>query len=250
MEFLTELSNTGWLVIAFIAVLVFILVFFALRKGVRLGVGDKKIIVGDVEREVDNKLFSFKAEIEKREKSRQKDEELRKQLFRAAVEIDEKIKADNRRVIRKLTPAIQEIFKPFGGCEFAIINAVEIIRDELTERIDYNCIRERLSVTERQGYIADILHHIKIGYETFLLKIPRLPCSIDTYPAWRDIRPAVEVLINTWANETTAILKKRINEKIEIYTAERESFLLPENKDNAVDFPVKKNKHYIKKLGE
>ena len=249
MQFLAELSNTGWLVIAFIAVLVFILVFFALRKGVRLGVGNKKIIVGDVEKDVNSKLAAFKDEIEQREKSRQKDEELRKNLFRTAVEIDEKTKADNRRIIRKLTPAIQDIFKPYGHCEFTAISAVEIIKDELTERVDYNCIKERLSLSERSGYIADIMHHIKAGYETFLFKIPRVPCSQEAYPAWVDIRAAVESVVNTWANETTAILKKRINEKIEFYASERENFLLPENKENAVDFPVRKNKKYIKKLG-
>ena len=37
----------GWIVIAFIAVLVFILVLLALRKGVRLGVGDKKMLIAN-----------------------------------------------------------------------------------------------------------------------------------------------------------------------------------------------------------
>ena len=172
---LAQIPAIGWAVIAFVALLVFIILLLALRKGVRLGVGDKKLIVGDVNKEVDNKLTAFKGEIEQREKNRVKDEELRKQLFRTSVEIDEKTKADNRRVIRKLTPDIQAIFAKYGHCEFTTIHAVEIIKDELTERIDYNCIRERLSISERQGYIADILHHIKTGYETFLLKIPRVP---------------------------------------------------------------------------
>lgn len=59
---LENIPLVGWLVIAFIAVLIFILVFFALRKGVRLGVGDKKIIVGDVEKDVNSKLAAFKGE--------------------------------------------------------------------------------------------------------------------------------------------------------------------------------------------
>ena len=247
-----DLSNipiAGWLVIAFIAVLIFVLLLFALRKGVRLGVGDKKIIVGDVEKGVDSKLSAFKGEIEQREKDRQKDEELRKNLFRASSEIDEKTKADNRRIIRKLTPAIQDIFRPYAHCEFTAISAVEIIKDELTERVDYNCIKERLSISERSGYIADIMHHIRAGYETFLLKIPAVPCSQEAYPAWNDIRAGVESVVTTWADETAAVLKKRIGEKIELYTNERDNFLLAENKENAIEFPVRKNKHYIKKLG-
>ena len=246
---LENIPAIGWIVIAFIASLVFIILLLALRKGVRLGLGDKKLIVGAVGKDVDNKLVAFKSEIEQREKNRVKDEELRKQLFRASVEIDEKTKADNRRIIRKLTPDIQAIFAKYGHCEFTTIHAVEIIKDELAERIDYNCIRERLSISERQGYIADILHHIKTGYETFLLKIPRVPCAQEAYPAWHEIKPAVEALVNTWANETVAVLKKRIAEKIDAYSAERDNFILNENKDIAVDFPVRKNKRYIKKLG-
>lgn len=246
---LAQIPAIGWAVIAFVASLVFVILLLALRKGVRLGIGDKKLIVGDVNKEVDNKLTAFKGEIEQREKNRVKDEELRKQLFRTSVEIDEKTKADNRRVIRKLTPDIQAIFAKYGHCEFTTIHAVEIIKDELTERIDYNCIRERLSISERQGYIADILHHIKTGYETFLLKIPRVPCAQEAYPVWREIKPAVESLVNTWANETVTVLKKRITEKIDAYSAERDNFILNENKDNAVDFPIRKNKRYIKRLG-
>lgn len=246
---LAHIPVIGWIVIAFVAVLIFVILLLALRKGVRLGIGDKRLIVGAVGKDVDEKLIAFKGEIEQREKSRQKDEELRKQLFRASVEIDEKAKADNRRIIRKLTLDIQAIFGKYGHCEFTSTNAVEIIKDELTERIDYNCIRERLSTSERQGYIADILHHIKSGYEMFLLKIPHVPCSQEAYPAWSDIRAAVKSVVNTWANETTAILKKRITEKIDVYNAERDNFILAENKDNAVNYPIRKNKQYIKQLG-
>lgn len=249
MDFVAHIPLIGWIVIAFVAVLIFVILLLALRKGVRLGIGDKKLIVGAVGKDIDEKLIAFKGEIEQREKSRLKDEELRKKLFRMSGEIDEKTKADNRRVIRKLTPAIQDIFKQYGQCEFTTVHAVEIIRDELTERIDYNCIRERLSLSERQGYIADILHHIKIGYETFLLKLPQLPCAQEKYPTWKSIQSAIEVIINTWADETAAVLKKRISEKIELYTNERDNFILPENKDNAVDYPVRKNKQYIKQLG-
>lgn len=246
---LAHIPTIGWIVIAFVASLVFIILLLALRKGVRLGVGDKRLIVGDVNKEVDTKLTAFKGEIEQREKNRIKDEELRKQLFRTSVEIDEKTKADNRRIIRKLTPDIQAIFAAYGRCEFTAVSAVEIIRDELVERIDYNCIRERLSISERQGYITDILHHIKTCYETFLLKIPRVPCAQEAYPAWHEIKSAVEALVNTWANETVAVLKKRMTEKIEAYSSERDNFILNENKDIAVDFPIRKNKRYIKRLG-
>lgn len=56
-------------------------------------------------------------------------------------------------------------------------------------------------------------------------------------------------MVNTWANETVVVLKKRMTEKIEAYSSERDNFILNENKDIAVDFPVRKNKRYIKRLG-
>ena len=73
----------------------------------------------------------------------------------ADLPIDEKTKADQRRAVRKLYDTTRDIFDPYIKCEMPAIYAAEIIKDELMERIDYNCMREKLTSHERAGYIQD-----------------------------------------------------------------------------------------------
>ena len=105
MENLDKIPVIGWGVIALIAILIFIVLIVVVRKGATLGWGDKKIALG----KVDKKLDSFKAEIDEQNKKRMEDEELRKALFRRSGEIDEKLKADERRVIRRLYEPIKKL---------------------------------------------------------------------------------------------------------------------------------------------
>lgn len=245
MEHLSNIPIVGWIVIAFIAILTFILL---MKKGIRFGIGDKKIIVGAVGKEVDGKLESFKNEIEKKESDRLKDEELRKKLFRQIGEIDEKTKADECRIVRKINSAIKDIFTQFVKCEMPMLSVVELIKDILQERVDYNNMRERLTAMERKGYITDILYFIETDYKTFLHKLPAVPCGTEQYPAWGEIAPQVEKIVNEWADKMIEIMKIRINEKIEMYMSEKDNFILPEYRELCIDFPVRKNKKYIKNL--
>ena len=66
----TSVLVIGIAAIVFIAVLIFLLLNRLIKKGIRLGVGDKRIIVGDIEKNVDDKLELFKTDIEKKEKNR------------------------------------------------------------------------------------------------------------------------------------------------------------------------------------
>lgn len=249
MEHLGNIPLVGWIVIAFIAVLIFILLHKVLKKGIQLGDGNKKIIVGDIEKNVDDKLELFKTDIEKKEKDRLHDEEFRKKLFRLSGEIDEKTKADERRVIRRINGVIKDVFLPFVKCEMPMLSAVELIKDVLQERVDYNCMRERLTATERKGYIADILYFIEQDYKTFLHKLPAVPCGVEQYPAWKEIAPKIEHIVNDWADEMIRIIARRIKEKIAMYKAEQSAFLLPEYKEICISYPIKKNNGYLKALG-
>lgn len=244
MENLDKIPVIGWIVIGFIAVLIFIVLIALIRKGAVLGWGDKKIALG----KVDKKLDSFKAEIDEQNKKRMEDEERRKALFRRSGEIDEKLKADERRVIRKLHDPIKNIFKANIKCEMPYITAAEIIKDELTERVDYNNMKEKLTSKERRGYTQDILFNIETDYKAFLLKIPRLPCGTEKYPAWHEIKPEVEKLVNSWADSMIEVMSTRIKEKIEMYEAEKDNFILPEYKALCIDFPIQKNKKYLQNL--
>lgn len=244
MENLDKIPPIGWGVIALIAILIFIALIVVIRKGAVLGWGDKKIALG----KVDKKLDSFKAEIDEQNKKRMEDEELRKALFRRSGEIDEKLKADERRVIRRLYEPIKNLFKANIKCELPALTAAEIIKDELLERVDYNNLKEKLTSKERHGYIQDILYNIEIDYKAFLLKIPRLPCGTENYPAWREIRPELEKLVNSWAGSMIEVMSTRIKEKIEMYESEKDKFILPEYKILCIDFPIKKNEKYLKNL--
>lgn len=252
MKFMEQAGNiplAGWIVIAFIAVLIFILLHKAIKKGVKLDVDDKSLIVGDLEKNVDGRLEVFKADIEKKEKDRLYDEEYRKKLFRQSGEIDEKTKADERRVIRRINGTIKEVFLPFVKCEMPMLSVVELIKDVLQEKVDYNCMRERLTATERKGYIADILYRIETDYKHFLNKIYAVPCGVEKYPSWKEIAPQIERIVNEWADEMIRIIGRRIKEKIAMYKAEQSAFLLPEYKEICIDYPIKKNIGYLKALG-
>lgn len=244
-----KLPLEGWIVIAFIAVLLFILLHKLIKKGIKFGLGDKNIIVGDLEKNVDGKLELFKADIEKKEKDRLHDEEVRKKLFRQSGEIDEKTKADERRVIRRINSTIKDVFLPFVKCEMPILSVVELIKDVLQEKVDYNCMRERLTATERKGYIADILYRIETDYKHFLTKIHAVPCGVEKYPSWKEISPQIEKIVNDWADEMIRIIGRRIKEKITMYKTEQAAFLLPEYKEICIDCPIKKNNDYLKALG-
>lgn len=244
----TSVLVIGIAAIVFIAVLIFLLLNRLIKKGIRLGVGDKRIIVGDIEKNVDDKLELFKTDIEKKEKNRLHDEECRKKLFRLSGEIDEKTKADERRVVRRINGTIKEVFLPFIKCEMPMLSVVELVKDVLQERVDYNCMRERLTATERKGYIADILYRIETDYKHFLNKIYAVPCGVEKYPSWKEITPQIERIVNEWADEMIRIIGRRIKEKIAMYKAEQSAFLLPEYKEICIDYPIKKNIGYLKAL--
>lgn len=252
MKFMEQAGNiplAGWIVIAFIAVLIFILLHKAIKKGVKLDVDDKSLIVGDIEKNVDGRLEVFKADIEKKEKDRLHDEEYRKKLFRLSGEIDEKTKADERRVIRRINGTIKEVFLPFVKCEMPMLSCVELVKDVLQERVDYNCMRERLTATERKGYIADILYFIEQDYKAFLHKLPAVPCGTEQYPSWKEIAPQIETIVNDWADKMVKIIARRIKEKIAMYKSAQSEFLLSEYKEICIDYPIKKNIGYLKALG-
>lgn len=245
MNSVAQIPLIGWVVIAFVASLAFIVLLLLIRKGAKFGKGNNFIAIGG---SIDKKLDEFKKAIDEKENKRLHDEEKRKELFRQSGSIDEKTKADQRRAVRKLYDTTRDIFDPYIKCEMPAIYAAEIIKDELMERIDYNCMREKLTSHERAGYVQDIMYDIKTSYKNFLAKIPRLPCKAENYPAWDEIKAQVLALVNTWADEMTKIICRRVEEKIEMYSTAKDNFKLPESVEVCVDYPIRKNKKYLKDL--
>lgn len=244
---LGTIPTIGWIVLAFVAVLIFIVLLIIVKRGVKLGLGNNSLSLGQTQ-EVDKKLDELKNEIKQKEIDRLHDEELRKSLFRRSGIIDEKEKADEKRVIRKLDNKINNIFKNYVHCEMPLLSATEAIKAVLIECVDYNNMREKLASRDRKGYLDDILYEIKLSYEQFLQRVPSLPCAQETYPNWDEIKYDVEKIVNEWASQMIQIMIFRINEKITMYEESKEYFILPEYVENSCTFPIKKNQKYIKEL--
>ena len=198
---------------------------------------------------MDKKLAAFKSEQEKERQNRVSDKQRKEELFRRAAEIDENTKADELQVLRRIKEPIRDVFSHYVKCNMPLLSVVELIKDVLQERIERNNMRKRLTITERKGYISDILYSIETGYRAFIREVHAVPCNAENYPEWKRIEPLIEKIVNDWADEMVQIIGKRIKEKIAMYTAEKESFLLDEYRESCIDFPIKKNKGYLKALG-
>ena len=236
------ISNTGWLVVAFIATLTFIV--FMLR-GVKLGIGDKNLIIG----KVDKKFDQFNKELQEKDAARLHDEELRKQLLKQSMAIDAHMTADLRKSVRTQENTAIELFAPYGHCVFPSISLVKIIQDELNERIDYNDIRTNLSGSNKTEYLKDIIKDIHHRYSTFLLRISKLTCG-EQYPEWDAIKKNVESIISKWAAEAVKIEKTHIRQKIDMYEASKQDFKTEEQVQASILFPIEKNKKYLQGLEE
>lgn len=244
---LGTIPTIGWIVLAFVAVLIFIVLLIIVKRGVKLGLGNNSLSLGQT-KQVDKKIDELKIEIKQKEIDRLHDEEFRKMLFRKSGLIDEKEKADKRRVIRKLDSQINDVFKNHVHCEMPLLTATEAIKDVLFECVDYNNMREKLSANDCKGYLDDILYEIQQSYEQFLQRIISVPCSQEIYPIWDEIKYDVEKVVKDWALQITKIMIFRINEKITMYEESKEYFILPEYVENSCNIPIKKNQKYIKEL--
>ncbi|QEJ94652.1 hypothetical protein FUT79_08245 [Treponema phagedenis] len=247
MEKAAGIPPIGWGVILVIAFLIFIVI---MMKGIRFGMGDKSLSIG----KMDEKIEDIKQDIELKEKEAERktamvmhDEELRKSLFKKSMDIDAHLTADLRRSVRRMDEKITTIFEPFIHCPFPSISTINIIKDELNERLDYNNMREKLSGDERRAYLNDILKDIRDAYSTFLLRISKVSCG-EKYPEWAEIKKPLEQLISEWEDEVIGLFIKHIEEKIRMYEMSKRYFKTDEYIENSISYPIEKNKKYLSKL--
>lgn len=224
-----NISIAGWLVIAFIAVLVFIIIMV---KGIKLGVGDKSLSIGRLNKKIDDGF---------------KDEELRKILFKKSIGIDEHLNADLRRSVRRMDSKINAALEPFFKSYLSIVSIAAIIKDELNERIDYNNIREKLSSSERVDYLYDVVKDIKNAFSTFVLHLLKTHKE-EKLPEWSDIKKPIKDLIVDWEKEVVNLLIKHIEEKIAMYEEAKDKFKTEEYIKSSITFPIEKNKKYLQSL--
>lgn len=221
-----HISNTGWIVIAFIAVLIFTVI---MMRGISFDWNGKKGIIG-------------------KEKERFDDQEKQQDLFRKVQEIDESCKADKKMAVKRLKGKLKSVFEPYIHCSMPAITVFEIILDVFEDRVERNCMRQKLTKEERSLYIADILYYIETDYEQFLQNIPATPCHAEQYPDWNTIKPSIESITQEWADDIAAIIVKRCQEKIALYETEQHVFKKDYYKKRCIDYPLEKNKRYIAAL--
>lgn len=238
------ISIAGWFVIGFIALLLFILFWF---KGGKVKRGDDEFCLGN--NSTDKKIDAFRAELDKKKKAERHDEELRKDLYRKSLEIDDKMKADMRRDVRSMNEEIYSVFNGYMKCDFPACQVKNLIKDEFFQCIDENHLREKLSGWEISGYVTDRVRDIGKDYELFVAKIGKITCG-ESYPPWVDIKESIVIIVLSWTRRTREILIKRINEKIKAYSEKRDQFFLDEYKKNSVDAPIEKNTKYLAALKE
>lgn len=228
----------GWIVIGFGLILLFIVL---MTKNVRFKKGDIEagIISKDVAKEV--KTISATS------KSDKKDDKTRMLLFRESNEIDERLSADLRRIVRSLDDEIFSIFEKYIKCEFPAVMLTNKIKAELFQRIEENNLRVKLSGTELNLYIKDIEDEIEKSYLLFTRRIEKVTCG-ENYPSWSDIESSLFLLLSSWADKSIHALVTRINEKIKLYEESANLFELEENRISSIDEPIKKNEKYIRNL--
>lgn len=234
---------TGWIVIGVLGFLIFLLAWF---KGFRVKKGDNELALGA---STDKKLAKFRDELSSRKQAEQHDEELRKRLYRGSIEIDDRMKADMRRVVRSMNAEIFAAFEPYMRCDFPAAQVKNLIKDEFFQCIDENHLREKLSVNEIRGYLVDVLSDIQKEYRLFISKVGIITCG-EAYPSWDEIQDAIQIMVFNWSERMKEVLINRMEEKIELYKSERDHFLLENFKQNSVDDPVEKNLRYLASLDE
>ena len=222
----------GWVVIGFIAMLVFIAIVLLTKKGVDLSVGDKKLSIGKINKRLDDNI---------------EDEELRKTLFKRSIAIDEHLNADLRKTVRRLDGNIRTLLEPFFSSFLPVLIVEGIIKDELNERLDYNNIREKLSSAERADYLYDIVRDIGHAFSAFVLHLLKTQKE-EKLPEWADIKQPIEKLISEWEKEVVALLIKHIEEKTAMYEAAQTQFKTKEYIKTSIAYPLEKNKKYLQEL--
>ena len=244
MEGLGSIPVIGWVVIFAISVLIFIIIMV---HGIRFVLGNKTLSIGG---RLDKKIDDVKKVMLDKAQDSLHDEQMRIELYRKSVTIDEHLNADLRKLVRKQDEKICSLLSSFSSSFYLSMGISEIIKGELNERIDYNNIREKLSGRERQEYLEDILSDIRDKYSTFLIHLlTQSDGCLHEYPQWEDIKQPTEELIKNWEEEVIRLLKNHIKEKIKIYADAINDFKTAEYKKSSIEIPIQKNKQYLQGLG-
>ena len=238
---LSSLPIYGWIGIIIISLLIFTILMF---RGVKLGWGDKSIIIG---KKLENKIDTFKKEIEIENIKKGHDETVQKMLFKKSMMLDNYLVASLIKSVKKLDADIYNIFNPYVQCQFPSLTIIDIFEDVLMERVNFNNIKEKLQNEEREAYLDTIVEDIKNNYILFYVHLKALHCG-ENYPEWNKIEDDVEKLIKQWLVKVAGAYIENVSKKIDMYKKYARKFETENFKKIAINLPLKKNKKYLETL--
>ena len=238
---LASLPIYGWIGIIIISLLIFTVLMF---RGVKLGWGDKSIMIG---KKLENKIDTFKKEIEIENIKKGHDETLQKMLFKKSMSLDNYLVASLIKSVKKLDAEVYRIFTPYVKCQFPSLTIIDIFEDVLMERVNFNNIKEKLQNEEREAYVNLIVEDIKNNYTLFYVHLKALHCG-ENYPEWNKIEDDVEKLIKQWLVKVAQNYIENVSKKIEMYKRYAKKFETETFRKTAINFPLKKNKKYLDNL--
>ena len=241
IEVLKSLNLAGWLSITIIAILIFIVL---MMRGIQFGWGDKSVAIG---KKLDNKLDSFKKDIELENVRKSQDEILQKILFKKSISFDDYLEALLIKSVKSLEKAVYKIFNPFLVCQYPALCVVDIFEDALMERVHFNNMKKKLMKENRGIYLRGIVEDIKKNYLMFFEQLQNLHCG-EAYPTWEKIEGRVEELVKAWLLNCVDCYILNVRKKIRLYKKYSSRFLLDDMREVATVFPMKKNKHYLQSL--
>jgi hypothetical protein len=228
MEFLGSISTIGWVVIciAFIALLIFLG-----AHGLRIKAGDKYIGIGGAKRDI----------IEKEE-----DDDICHELKKFADNVDQNLHADIIALIEDFDLLINNIATG-EKCFFTLLRFSEIIKHELYRRVNYNNLKEHLSVSSRAWYVKDIKKQIAQRYNEFRHTAGLAVCG-EMYPDYAVIEGKISMAIDRWADDVVLATTKRLEEKINRYHQTEKEFKTKLHAEKYCVKPRNRNIEYIRAL--
>jgi hypothetical protein len=225
---LTELAPPYFFVIALIVAIVLFIIYY---NGIHLKFGKLEIDIGGLRRALIYKEL---------------DDDIRTHLHKFMNEVDKYLYADISSITEDLEDDLLKIYK--GSCYFPMTRYVGIIKQELYKRINYNDLKNRLSLYQKDVYISDIKKSIKDKYLYFQNLTEETTCE-DTYPPYEEIAKNINSVIDDWAKKVIEHIIKRCQQKIAEYTKVSKTFKIQRLKEKYCLCKINDNIEYIKQLG-
>ncbi|MGP1438230.1 MAG: hypothetical protein ACTTKH_04075, partial [Treponema sp.] len=230
-----------WSAIVIIALLIFIVL---MMRGIQFGWGDKSVAIG---KKFDNKLETFKKDLEIENIKRGQDEVLQKTLFKKCITFDDFLEASLLKSVKKLEADVYILFKPFLLCQYPALCVADIFEDALIERVHFNNMKKKLMKENRTFYIDTIINDIKNNYSIFYEQLKNLHCG-EEYPEWKIIEEEVKVLVRKWLLQCLDYYIANVKKKIALYKKQSKHFKLEDMRTLATTVPIRKNKQYLLNL--